>query len=143
MGRIDRGGGDGGEPARSPPIFRQSSLLNLDRCGCAVCLAADMAKISIGVSGVPCISGAPPEASERLRDAEASPLTRWMDSALAMTARRPIQPAPSFAVSLRALGPNADRKVRIGSLMLMRPFSGFRNATLWVSPSPVHSTTLP
>ena len=52
MGRIDRGGGDGGEPARSPPIFRQSSLLNLDRWGCAVCLAADMAKTSIGVSGL-------------------------------------------------------------------------------------------
>lgn len=49
MGRIDRGGGDGGEPARGPPIFRQSSVLSIERWGRAICLAAGT-NASIGVS---------------------------------------------------------------------------------------------
>ena len=49
------------------------------------------------------------------------------------------QPAPSFAVSARAFGPNAERCSGIGSSMLIRPTSGFRKRTLC---GPSSSSTL-
>ena len=41
MGRIERGGGDGGEPARSPPGRPRFRRLRDHACGCDICRRAE------------------------------------------------------------------------------------------------------
>jgi hypothetical protein len=68
-------------------MFRQSSLLNLGGWGCAACLAADMAKICIGVSGVRVMAeyGFQASLSANLRSPYVGP--HQLESPLAGTAR--------------------------------------------------------
>lgn len=46
MGRIERGGGDGGEPARSPPGRPRFRRLRDRTCGCDNCRRADGKRVS-------------------------------------------------------------------------------------------------
>jgi hypothetical protein len=41
VGRIERGGGDGGEPARSPPVRPRFRRLRDHACGCDICRRAE------------------------------------------------------------------------------------------------------